>query len=224
MTTTVEIDDVSIELIDNVNLCIKTAELEFSKLSKDVLDLDGVSGRKSRLFYNNLLQLFSSRLLHLGNGDKSIIASALYNNNSKVFLIDNYNNNQQEIDNLNSIVEKYRGNNYFRFLNDDFRNIESKKLFKFNIFSFHASIDYDIVRSALSKFIDNMNDTFVVIYNDINWGFIRDAVSKSISDLNLTILFEKEIKLTYNDSHTPMDQARETWWNGQYIAVVRKNV
>jgi hypothetical protein len=36
-------------------------------------------------------------------------------------------------------------------------------------------------------------------------------------------LFEKEILLTSDETHTPMEVAAKTWWNGLYIAVLKKN-
>ena len=36
------------------------------------------------------------------------------------------------------------------------------------------------------------------------------------------ILFEKEIRLTNDDSHTPQPLAFNTWWNGIYVAILQK--
>jgi len=218
-----EIDEVDRELIESVDISIKSAEYEFSKLSNDILEVSGPSGKKNRIFFNNLLQITSSRLLHIANGDKGVIYSALYNNNSKVFLIDDYNSRNENTDEFMTNIELYKGNNYFRFFNDNYNNVNTQRLFKFNIFSFHASIDYNKIYTALPKFIDNMNDTFIVVYNDINWTFILEAAKKSFNDLKLTVLFEKEIRLTNNETHTPMSIARDSWWNGIYIAVLKKN-
>jgi hypothetical protein len=210
------------EFILGVETAISSAEHEFSKLDREILELPGSSGRKTRFFYNNLVQLFSSRILHLSAPtDSSVIGCCLDNNNSKVFVIDNIDNYCKE--KIQNTVEKYKGNNYYRFFNIATDNIDTKKLFKFNIFSYHASIDYNQLYSALPKYIDNMNDTFVVIYNDINWSFVKEAITRSINDLKLSVLFEREIKLTNDESHTPINVAVETWWNGVYIAVLKKN-
>jgi hypothetical protein len=40
--------------------------------------------------------------------------------------------------------------------------------------------------------------------------------------LNLKVLYEKEVRLTWDDSHTPYPQSLYTWWNGIYIAILQK--
>ena len=35
-------------------------------------------------------------------------------------------------------------------------------------------------------------------------------------------MYEKEIRLTYDNSHTPQPEASNTWWNGIYVAVLMK--
>jgi hypothetical protein len=40
--------------------------------------------------------------------------------------------------------------------------------------------------------------------------------------LNLKVFYEKEIRLTCDNSHTPLLQARDTWWNGIYFAILQK--
>ena len=43
-----------------------------------------------------------------------------------------------------------------------------------------------------------------------------------MAQLNLKILYEKEIRLTWDDTHTPFDIARNSWWNGIYITILQK--
>jgi hypothetical protein len=40
--------------------------------------------------------------------------------------------------------------------------------------------------------------------------------------LNLKVLYEREIRLTWDNSHTPHPEARDTWWNGIYVAILQK--
>jgi hypothetical protein len=42
--------------------------------------------------------------------------------------------------------------------------------------------------------------------------------------MNLNILYEKEIRLTSDNSHTPEPQARQTWHNGIYVAILQKQI
>lgn len=51
---------------------------------------------------------------------------------------------------------------------------------------------------------------------------VRDGTMNSIQNLKLKVLYEKEIRLTWDNSHTRQPQARDTWWNGIYIAILQK--
>ena len=39
---------------------------------------------------------------------------------------------------------------------------------------------------------------------------------------NAEMKYEKELRLTNDNSHTPFELARTTWWNGIYIAILQK--
>jgi hypothetical protein len=67
-----------------------------------------------------------------------------------------------------------------------------------------------------------MDDTFIFIVDDWNWQQVRDATLKSIKDLNLTTVYEKEIRTSYDNSVPPLHEIRKTWWNGMYVAVLKK--
>ena len=53
--------------------------------------------------------------------------------------------------------------------------------------------------------------------------FVRESTKLSIENLNLQILYEKEIILTHDSSVTPEPQLSQGWWNGVYITILLKN-
>jgi hypothetical protein len=118
--------------------------------------------------------------------------------------------------------KKYKGNNYTRVIEQAYQQVDVTKLSKFNILLYDATIEYDDIYGTLPHFISCMEDVFVYIVDDINWRYIQYAAKKSIEDLKLTILYEKEIYLTDDNTHTPMQLAKETWWNGLYVVVLKK--
>jgi hypothetical protein len=145
----------------------------------------------------------------------------MYNNCSKIFCIDNWCGTPRE--DFMENYKKFKGNNYTKLFEQSYKDVDINKLSKFNIILYDAILDYNDIYGALPHFINCMEDVFVYIVDDINWRYIQAAAKKSIEDLNLTILYEKEILLTDNETHTPMDIARETWWNGLYVVVLKKN-
>jgi len=72
---------------------------------------------------------------------------------------------------------------------------------------------------ALIHFYNCLDDIFIFIVDDWNWSDVRDGTIQSIHKLNLTILFEKEIRLTMDNSTTHLFDG---WSNGIYVAILQK--
>jgi hypothetical protein len=66
----------------------------------------------------------------------------------------------------------------------------------------------------LTKVIEVCDDIFIFIVDDWNWLQVAHGTKKCISELNLKIIFEKEIFTTGED---PND-----YWNGLGIYVLEK--
>ena len=75
---------------------------------------------------------------------------------------------------------------------------------------------------ALSHYYDCLDDIFIFIVDDWNWQDVRDGTRTAIQNLDLKILYEKEVRLTYDNTHTPRHIAADSWWNGIYIAILKK--
>jgi hypothetical protein len=76
--------------------------------------------------------------------------------------------------------------------------------------------------NALLHFYSCLDDIFIFIVDDWNWKIVRDGTINSIQKLNLKVMYEKEIRLTTDDSHTPHSEAKDTWWNGIYVDILQK--
>lgn len=211
-------------VVNHVKAALDAAEYNFSKISKEITNISGDSGTKTRHFLNNLLQMKAAKYLEIGVGCGSLTSAAMFNNNAKIFCIDNwslYGDSTREIFMEN--YKKYKGNNYTKLIEQSYQDVDVKKFSKFNILLYDAGLEYSDIYNALPHFISCMEDVFVYIVDDINWQYIRNAAKQSVDDLNLTVLYEKQILLTHDNTHTPMEIARNTWWNGLYILVLKKN-
>jgi len=76
--------------------------------------------------------------------------------------------------------------------------------------------------NALLHYYNCLDDVFIFIVDDWNWKDVRDGTMKCIEKLNLKVLYEKEVRLTWDNSHTPELEARNSWWNGIYVAILQK--
>ena len=198
------------------------AEAYSSKINNDILELEGMSGKKTRHFYNNLLTLEDSRYLEIGTWKGSSVCSAMFENNSKVVCIDNWSEFGGPKEEFLQNFTRFVGNNNASFYESDCFLINPLALGKFNIYLFDGNHEEDSHFKALSHFLPCLDDVFIFIVDDWNWSAVRNGTRSAIEKNNLNVLYEKEIRLTSDESHTPLETARDTWWNGIFVCILEK--
>ena len=62
----------------------RNAESNISKITNDIITMDGMSGTKTRHFYNNLLNTNDARYLEIGTYKGSSVCSAMCGNKAKI--------------------------------------------------------------------------------------------------------------------------------------------
>jgi hypothetical protein len=198
------------------------AENNISKINSEIIALDGMSGTKTRHFYNNLLNSDDSRYLEIGTWKGSSVCSAMCNNKAKVVCIDNWSEYGNPKHEFLYNFERFKGENDARFIESDCFNVDVSTLPKFNIYMYDGNHTFDSHYKALSHFYDCLDDVFIFIVDDWNSQHIRDGTLNSIKNLNLKVLYEKEIRLTWDNTHTPVSEGMISWWNGIYVAILQK--
>jgi len=206
-----------------VETSFRNAEQHFSRITKEIIEMDGMSGTKTRHFYNNLLNTPDARYLEIGTWKGSSVCSAMCNNRAKVTCIDNWSELGGPKTEFLANFEKFKGENHATFIEDDCFNVDVSTLPKFNIYMYDGNHTNESHYKALLHYYNCLDDIFIFIVDDWNWEDVRDGTLNSIQKLNLTVLYEKEIRLTWDNSHTPFDEAGKNWWNGIYVAILQKN-
>jgi hypothetical protein len=212
---------------------IAKAEKLESKITNELLKIEGMTGKMTKHFYNNLLELEDSKYLEIGSYKGSSTCSALYRNKANVVCIDNWHdfflnelhNNVSSTQPINEFlgnIQKYKGENNFSFYREDCFTIDVNKLGKFNIYLYDGCHKYESQYNALKYYINNMEDLFIYIVDDWNDEPVRKGTFDAIRDLNLKNVWNHEIRLTNNNKHTPPHIAESTWWNGVYICILEK--
>lgn len=212
----------STKYIEHLNKCIDNAENGISKLNDDILSMDGMTGKKTRHFYNNLLSLDDSRYLEIGTWKGSSVCSAMFENNANVLCIDTWEGFGGPFDEFQQNFMKCKGINNAGFIRNSCWNIDVSKIGPFNIYMFDGEHTYDDHYKSLPHYLNCLDDVFIFIVDDWNIDTVRVATNTAIKDFKLQTLWEKEIRLTFDNSHTPHDIATESWWNGIYICVLQK--
>jgi hypothetical protein len=205
-----------------VERAFHNAEHNLSKITNEIIDMDGMSGTKTRHFYNNLLNTEDARYLEIGTWKGSSVCSAMCKNKAKVVCIDNWSEFGGPKSQFLANFAKFKGENEATFIENDCFKVDVSILPKFNIYMYDGNHTNESHYKALLHYYNCLDDVFIFIVDDWNWKDVRHGTVNSIKKLNLKVLYEKEVRLTWDNSHTPEPQAKATWWNGIYVAILQK--
>jgi len=206
-----------------VESAFKNAENGLSKITPKIILMDGMSGTKTRHFYNNLLNTDDARYLEIGTWKGSSVCSAMCGNQANVVCIDNWSEFGGPKDEFVRNFNNFTGMNNAFFIEHDCFTLDINILPKFNIYMYDGNHLNESHYKALLHYYNRLDDIFIFIVDDWNFEEVRDGTRRSIETLKLYVLYEKEIRMTHDNSHTPLDIARETWWNGIYVAILHKS-
>jgi hypothetical protein len=199
------------------------AENNISKITSDIIAMEGMSGTKTRHFYNNLLNTEDARYLEIGTWKGSSVCSAMCANKAIVICIDNWSEFGGPKSEFLKNFEIFKGDNHATFIENDCYKVDVSTLPKFNIYMYDGNHTNDSHYKALLHYYDCLDDVFIFIVDDWNWKDVRDGTNNSIQTLKLKVLYEKEIRTTNDDTHpqwgSPEQQA---WHNGIYVAILQK--
>jgi len=204
------------ELKHHVELAFEKAERGESKITDGILNMEGMSGIKTRHFYNNLLNTHDARYLEIGTWKGSSVCSAMCGNKATVVCIDNWSEFGGPKNEFLTNFYNYKGDNNAHFIEQDCYTVDISQLPKFNIYMYDGNHTKNSHYKALVHYYNCLDDIFVFIVDDWNWKDVRDGTYESFKELKLSIMYEKEI-------YTPRNSTKDTWWNGIYVAILKKN-
>ena len=105
--------------IKHVEHALNNADQNISFISEEIKSIEGMTGEKTRHFYNNLLNMDDARYLEIGTWKGSSVCSAMYGNKADIICIDNWllfdGPKQDFLNNFN----KFMGNNRGLFIEED---------------------------------------------------------------------------------------------------------
>ena len=211
------------ELQQHIEIAFENAENSSSKITDGLLKMEGMSGKKTRHFYNNLLNINDARYLEIGTWKGSSVCSAMYGNKAKVVCIDNWSEFGGPKHEFLTNFNRYKGINDARFIEQDCFKVDISRLPTFNIYMYDGNHTENSHYNALVHYYNCLDDMFVFIVDDWNWKGVRDGTYDSFHKLKLSVLYEKQIKTTDDDSHPPWgSDKQQEWHNGIYVAILKK--
>lgn len=209
------------DLIEQIEFSLKQSDMYNSKITDEILKMEGMSGKKTRHFYNNLCSMNDARYLEIGTWKGSSICSAMCNNKMTCVAIDNWSEfGGPKMEFLNNF-NKYKGNNKATFIEKNCWDIDINILGKFNIYMYDGNHDEVSHYKALNYYLPVLDQEFIYLVDDWNYKHIEEGTMKSISDNKLNILYQKVI-LTPGNPGIQSGTNINDWHDGISIFVLRK--
>ena len=207
-----------------------------SKLTDDILKMEGMTGKKTRHFYNNLLDTENKlNYLEIGVWRGSSFTSAMYKNtNATGLAIDDFNPNyggpNSGAENYNLFLKNtssfLTNGEKYDVLVKEFYQIEPEKLPKFDVYLYDGDHIEHFQYNAFKKMYPCFADVCVVVIDDYNATGVQEGTERAKKEFGTSIPFrithEAHVKYTNDGSHTPIDVAEKEFWNGIYFCVLEK--
>jgi len=206
-------------LIENItNSLVKTDQYE-SNITDHILSMDGMSGKKTRHFYNNICSMKNSRYLEIGTWKGSSICSAMCNNNMKCVCIDNWCEFDGPKEEFLQNFNMYKGINDAVFIESDCWTVNVNDIGTFNIYMYDGNHTENSHYNALHYYLPCLEHEFIYLVDDWNHPPVREGTITSILNNNLKIKYKKEIFTEYNPG---IQKSINDWHNGISIFVLQK--
>ena len=199
-----------------------------SNINNFCLQIEGMTGIKTRHFYNNICSMDNCRYLEVGSWKGSSICSALCNNSISAVAIDNFQMSTQSSSELFKIctsnINQVKGSNSINFFNENCWNFDINKIkdYKFNVYMYDGNHEEESHFKALTYYISCLDNVFIYIVDDWTDKRVRDGTQRAIKHLDLKVKYIKEIRLTDNNTHTPVSVASKDYWNGMAVYLLEK--
>ena len=214
------------ELINHVETSVEKANKNISKLTTDILSLDGMSGNKTRHLYNNICSLNNANYLEIGTWKGSSFISSLYENNINPIVIDNWTEFNGPKDEFISNVNRLCPDKGFNFIEKDCFKVtddEIKSTYdSIDIYLYDGAHDYESQRKAITYYKHLFSKYVIIIIDDFRsdtpaWANVKRGTQDGIEESGLIVHYNKEI-ITYQEHN-----GRSEYWNGFGLFVCEVN-
>lgn len=216
--------ELSEEFIKRIDDSFRYANNKESKINDNILDIEGMSGVKSRHFFNNICSYDDTRYLEIGSFHGSTFSSALYNNNIKAVSIDNWSEfgDQRPKEHFLKNLEKYKGSSDVNFIEKDCWDVDINELPNFNVYFYDGHHSEESQFKALDLYRDCLDDQFILIVDDWNWENVRKGTYRGITKNNMKIIYQYELYTNDKNEHSTLSFKYSMWHNGIVALVIQK--
>jgi len=208
----------------HVRWSVKRGERRSSKLTDEVMAIEGMSSPKVKCFLNNLCSAPWASYLEVGCWKGSTLCAAAYGNRPRRVLgIDNFSEAPEDqarglrAEMHQNCIRFVTGRGVpFEFMAEDFREVDPFEIGgPFTVYFYDGAHDADAQRAAFTHMAPALADVFVAVVDDWNFRNARRGTWAAFQELGWGRVWEKELPANRNGD-------RRRWWNGLFVAVVDK--
>lgn len=211
-------------LIKHVENSFENSEKKISKLTNEILSINGMSGTKTRHLYNNICNIDNANYLEIGTYKGSSFISSIYKNNVNSIAIDNWSEfdgpKNEFIDNVN----KFCPNQKFNFIEKDSFEISYEDIKKYydsvDVYLYDGCHKYESHKKAITHFAKFLSKYSIILIddwrNDNNWERVQRGTYDGITESGLIVHKQIE-KITFQEKTGPLE-----YWNGFGLFVCEK--
>ncbi len=215
-------------LFGKIKKSLKKALACETKLNHEILEMNGLSGRKFRVMLNHLINdIEDAKYLEIGSWLGSTACSACFNNKLKITCIDNWSQNfdkrliprDEFCKNLKKVLTTKI---QFNLIQKNYREINFSKIGKYNIYLYDAGHTYDDHYDAIDKVLPALTKKFIIIVDDWNWKQVREATNDAIKKNSLRIIAQISVRTTRDDSSALITGKNSDWHQGCSFIILKK--
>jgi SAM-dependent methyltransferase len=207
--------------IRHITRAIAMAEAGLSGLTGEALSVEGMCGTITRHFYNNLCDFKGCRILEIGNFKGASTVAAAFENDASVTCIDNFSHFRGARDVFETNIRRFHLEDSVRLIEQDCFEIDAGALGSFDVYLYDGVHKRESHYMAIERFAASLAPLAVVIVDDWNWERVRDGTNRALRDLDIPVLYRKEIILPEEDVKGMRNHnGRHSWWNGSCIMLL----
>ena len=207
---------------DFVDECLRNANLDIPNLPVEILTYEGMSGDRTRRFYNAICSRPNTAYLEIGTWYGSSSISALYGNSIDATFIDNWSEFGGNKNVLTNAIETFKGTSRYRLIESDSWKVNHSDLGLFDVYLYDGGHTYTDHYKAISHYIQHLKDGCIIMVDDWNWQDVRSGTLDAFRDLNVDIVYTREVLNDVKDFRVS-DRSNALWWNGIGVFVVGTN-
>ena len=197
--------------IKHVDLAVERAERQESKINLEVRSVPAYTSDKIRHLLNNIGSMDGLNHLEIGVHRGGTYVATNYGNNLNSVAVDNWSEFAQDGTKAEFLgyCDTLLAGKKVRFIERDcFKLTKEDFAEPINFYNYDGNHSYESQVLALTHMYPILADTFILTVDDYSWADVNRGTRKGIADLNLKVLYERELY--------------EGYWNGMFVAVLQK--